>query len=307
MRYAAWCLFFFWLSISPSMAANLLFTEGKLTSDSDDADQYLFVAGAGHGFDSGFLSKFEIGGGTRKFDDNAGSETFDLVRLRLQSVKQAGWQARLQLDYLDGQEWSPLAYAFTVTSKPHDRWYLEFATERDLVDTVTAIRHETLLDSYSLSVDYKFTDTFTLVGAPLVQHFSDSNQRWGGVARLIYTYPRFENASLELKGRVLKSDFDGIGYFSPETLQEYFLILGLALPFGGDDWVARLRIGPGLQVVKPHEGDRETKDAYLGELKLRGWFTQSLGLEAVAGCSSAVQASGSYEYCYGDARLTYHW
>ena len=45
----------------------------------------------------------------------------------------------------------------------------------------------------------------------------------------------------------------------------------------------------------------------MGEVKLRGWFTQSLGLEALAGCSSALQTSGSYQYCYGDARLTYHW
>ncbi len=81
----------------------------------------------------------------------------------------------------------------------------------------------------------------------------------------------------------------------------------LAVAFNNDAWVVRLRLGPGLQVVKDHGGERNTKDAYMGEVKLRGWFTQSLGLEALAGCSSALQTSGSYQYCYGDARLTYHW
>ena len=294
-------------SSPPCQAGNLLFTEGRYTHDSDQAEQYLLVVGAGQVFDSGAWSKIELGGGLRRFTDNQGGETFNLYRLRLESAKRGGWQARLRLDWQQSQEWSPLTYAAAVSGQTGERWYLEFSAERDLVDTVTAIRQEIVVDSYSLSADYRLTNSFTIVGAPLVQRFTDGNNRWGGVVRLVYSPPRYENLSLEVKGRLLKSDVDGHGYFSPATLQEYFLIVGLAMPFGNDNWVARLRLGPGLQVVEPHVGEGETKDAYLGELKLRGWFTQSLGLEAVAGCSSALQASGSYDYCYGDARLTYHW
>ena len=307
MRSVVLCFCLFWLHLSPCLAGNLVFTEGKWSSDSDKADQQLLVAGGGQEFESGFLSRIEVGGGIRDFSDNLGTETFDLLRLRLQSSKRSGWQAKLQLDYLQSDDWSPLVYGLTLSSQPHARWYFEFAAERDLVDTVAAVRNEMLMDSYTLSADYQLSDSLTVVGAPLVQDYSDGNQRRGGLLRLIYSAPQHDNISVELKGRLLKSDFAGAGYFSPETLEEYLLIFGLALPFADDDWVVRLRLGPGQQVVKPHGGDRETKDAYLGEVKLRGWFTQSLGLEAMAGCSSALQASGSYEYYYGEARLTYYW
>ncbi len=215
MRSVVLCFCLVWLNISSVQVSTLFFTEGKLSSDSDEADQQLLVAGAGQEFESGFLSRIEVGGGNRKFADNLGSEAFDLLRLRLQTIKRSGWQAKLQLDYLKSDDWSPLVYGLTLSSQPHPRWYFELAAERDLVDTVAAVRNETLEDSYSLSADYKLSSSLTMVGAPLVQNFSDSNQRWGGVVRLIYSPPQYEKFSVELKGRLLKSDFAGVGYFSP--------------------------------------------------------------------------------------------
>ena len=118
------------------------------------------------------------------------------------------------------------------------------------MDTVAAVQNEILVDSYSLSADYKLSSSLTLVGAPLVQNFSDSNQRWGGVVRLIYSPPQYEKFSVELKGRLLKSDFAGVGYFSPESLEEYLLIFGLAVPFNNDAWVVRRGLVRGCRWLK---------------------------------------------------------
>ena len=57
MRSVVLCFCLFWLNISAVQASTLFFTEGKLSSDSDEADQQLLVAGAGQEFESGFFQE----------------------------------------------------------------------------------------------------------------------------------------------------------------------------------------------------------------------------------------------------------
>jgi hypothetical protein len=277
----------------------------EFSRDSDDADKVGYYTGYDYTFERGSRAGFRIG--FQELSDTVGTERFNVLELT-QLFNPAGTTSMsLELKMLNGDDWSPLLGSGNVTFKPGQMWDLEIFGEREIVDTVSAVRLQYLLDSYGFSADCTVSEEITLVGALFNQAVSDGNKRVGSIGRIVYTPQRLDWMNFQVKARVLESDFDGIGYFSPETLTELFFLFGAARTFAGDNWVVRGLTGPGVQWIDEHGGEREKKPAFLLEVKLKGWFTQEFGLDGKIGYTTARAGSGSDRYLYGHINLRHTW
>jgi hypothetical protein len=279
----------------------------EFSHDSDDADMYGVYTGYSYPFEnSRSNSKIGFRVGLLTLTDPIGTERFKTLELSHRSEPVERAHLDLKGRWLNG-DWSPLLYAGNFSYKPSDKWYIEVFGERGIVDSVTSVRLEYLIDTYGFSIDYAVTNEFTLVVALFDQNVSDGNERIGKVGRIVYTPRAHDWLNLQIKTRIIDNDFGGIGYFSPDTLSEYFFLIGLARPFADDDWVIRGLIGPGLQRIDEHGGGSEEKPAFLMEAKLKGWFTQEFGLDGRVGYTTAQKTGGSDRYIYGHVNLTHTW
>lgn len=208
---------------------------------------------------------------------------------------------------LFGRDWSPLL-AHLNASIELAPVTVAAGVDRELVDTVIAARREITLDTWHLVADYAAGAEWTLVGGGLLQDFSDGNQRRGGLFKLIYSPARVEGLSAQLRLRRLDGERRGIGYFSPDRFEEGLLLLqyGHALP--GDRFVLTGQAGGGQQRVD----GRDDNPVFVAELRARGWFTDTLGLEGRTGCSNTGElvtgpAASGYRYCHVHLRLMRPW
>ncbi len=276
----------------------------EFSSDSDGADQVFLSLGYDHRFeDRTFTPELGFRTGELTLTDAVGTERFEILELSHRSDLLKSLHLDLKGRLYRGNDWSPLLYAANLVCGPVRSWTLEAYAERGIVDSVTASRLEYTVNTYGLAADYNLSDEVTVVGALFLQNFSDGNDRLGRVGRIVYTPRRHDWFNLQLKGRVLESDFDGSGYFSPDRLEEYFLLFGASRAFGDDNWVAKGLAGPGMQTIN---GD-ENKAAYWVEARLKGWFSPEFGLDTRLGCTTAQETSASYRYCFGHANLIYAW
>ena len=279
----------------------------EFSNDSDDADLYGIYMGYRHPFENSRHSSiigFRIGRLT--LTDPIGTERFKVLELSHQSEPVEGARLDFKGRWLNG-DWSPLLYSGNLGYGPSDKWYIEMFGEREIVDSVTSVRLEYLIDTYGFSTDYAVTSELTLVGALFSQRVSDGNDRIGKIGRIIYTPRAHDWLNLQVKARIVDSEFDGIGYFSPDTLTEYYFLIGSARSFAGDDWVIRGLAGPGLQKIDEHGGESEKKSAILMEVKLKGWFTQNFGFDGRVGYTTAQKTSGSDQYLYGHLNFVHTW
>lgn len=213
----------------------------------------------------------------------------------------------LGLHQLFGDGWSP-TLGHATGSYTAGTVTLAAGMDRELVDTVIAARRETTLDSWHGVVDYAATPEWTLVGGALLQDFSDGNQRLGGLFKVVYAPAALEGLNTQLRLRRLDGDRRGIGYFSPDRFEEGLLLLqyGHALP--GDRFVLTGQAGAGMQRID----GRDDNAVFLGELRLRGWFSDALGLEGKTGCSNTGElvtgpAGNGYRYCYAVLTVLRPW
>ncbi len=314
------------LVLAAPAQADRVYLESGVTRDGDVSGHERVMAGYRYRAGDALHWELDLAGGTRGYWEDlpvlvsapgpgGGSvlrevtekERFDVARAALRCKTPKVWSFDARLEQLQGDDWDPLLGAANVSARPHPDWYLELFEERELVDTVRAIRERVKVDTYGLSADYSLTPSLVLVGALLAQDFSDGNRREGGIVRLVYYPEKPEWLHLQLKGRILDASRPSDTYFSPERLQEYFLLAGIATPFADDDWIVRLLAGPGLQIIEPFDAAKEEKEAYLAELQLRGWFTDHLTLESNAGCSTAITSSDTYAYCFANLHFGYAW
>lgn len=308
------------LMLAVPALADRVYLESGITRDGDESGHQRVTAG--YRLRSGELHQWELdlGGGTRDYwekiainpgNPNSGEtrekEAFSVARAVLRGAAPETWRYDLRLEQLLSSDWDVAVGGATLSAKPNKTWYLELFAEREIVDTVRAIREHVTVSTYGVSADYHLTPSLVLVAALLQQDFSDSNLRTGGTARLIYYPETPEWLHLQLKGRILDADKPSDLYFSPERMQEYYLLAGIATPFAGDDWVIRLLGGPGIQLIEPFGEPREEKNAYQVEVKLRGWFTDNLTLEGDAGCSTSITSTDTYAYCFANLHLGYAW
>lgn len=285
-----------------------VFAETQQSGDSDGARQHTYYTGyrtpaQGPGAD---LLNWEIAAGTRLLSAPAGTESFAALRTTLKG-KRNGIQGELRLNPLFSEGWTPFLGA-ALLSSDSGAWHLEASAERELVDTVTAVRARNLLHTYSVSADRLLNREFTLTGLLLKQNFDDGNDRIGGLLRLAYSPESLEGFSTQLRARRVDGDFRGVGYFSPLRLEEYTLVVRYSRPV----WRQRLRLTGQVSGGAQRVDNTDTNPIYSAELRLRGFLTEHVGLESQLGMANtggldAGAGSSGYRYNYGNLSLIYAW
>ncbi len=285
----------------PSLAA--FFAE-----DSDGAFQHSLTALYEHRRDEGL---FGGGAGYWRFTESDDALDFRLIELRYNGPARQG-QAFVRARWLDGAQWDPLLLNAAWRRSVSERWYVELFGERELIDSLAGLRRELLSTGAGLSADYRVNDQVTLVGALFGQRISDGNRRLGGVFRVIYYPPWIEGLHLQTRSTVLRSSFDGVGYFGPVRRQEHLLLLGYGRAIFDERFSIRLLAGPGRQRLRNAFGDRTHNTLFHAELRLRGWFSDHYGLELSSICTNTGGPNdgfpaSDYRYCSGQLTLIGSW
>lgn len=278
------------------------------SDDSDELRQHAEYVGVVHAL-PGLGKSASVGASAGYWQLRGPGAQEEFGVLRLDHQRELGpVELRLYAQQLFGADWSPTLGAAAATYRVTSRWSVAAGVDVEAVDTVIAVREHTRLDTYNVSSDYQFSETVTLVGATLRQHFSDGNQREGGLLRFIYSPQQLEGFNAQLRLRRMDSDFQGVGYFSPDRFEEGMLLLQYGHAVAGERFTLTALAGGGQQRV-----DGEDASAiYLAELRTRGWFNDRFGLEGKAGCSNTGDigiraAEEGYRYCYGRLALIAAW
>jgi hypothetical protein len=285
-----------------------VYTEGQYSSDSDDQRQKILVAGYQRSFPSVHHESLTVALGHRELTAPIGRESFEFGRMKGGLDLWPGASLTAQLDQMFGRGWSPTLGSAAVHWKPADPWYFETSVERDLVDTVVAVRNRVVFDTAAVSADWSPVKELTLVAGVSRGTFSDDNNRSGRTLRLIYSPARLPWFNAQLRTKRSDSAGTGIGYFNPRRLEEYeFLLSAAGAPFG-EHWNLSLQAGAGSQHVDRNAHSR----IYTIDGRARGWFTQRYGLESRVACNntgglSAAPAEQGYRYCLGSLSLIVAW
>jgi hypothetical protein len=308
MRTATLLLLCGWAGSVLAGAPDRVRLDLQLSEDSDRARQQAYAADLlGPLPFGGEQAQWAIGGGYRHLDDTIGRESFRRARAHASFAPTEQTRVQTRAELLDGDEWSPIIGSASLGQRFSSRWSGEVSAERELVDTVTAVRARNLVTTWAGSVDYAPTPAWTVVVGATVQDLRDANERHGRSLRLVYA-PAQADWNLQLRLRRIDSAFRGDGYFSPERLEDALFTGAYHLPVAGDRFLLTLRAGAGLQRI-----DRGGDEAlYLAELRGRGWFTAHYGFEARAGCSNtggfnAGPAGDGYRFCEGVLSLIAAW
>ncbi|MBE0599488.1 MAG: glycosyltransferase [Desulfuromonadales bacterium] len=283
-------------------APNRLLAEYEFFSDSDHEEHHGFYAGYQRRLSTPWPALARVRTGVLQIRNSEGKERFEVLRGSYDAELDERVRLQLQGTYLSGDDWSPFLYGGALVWTPPGRWRIELSGERSIIDSVAGIRQRLTVDTAAISADFALSEQITLVGALFHQGIDDGNDRLGKVARLIWSPQRVEGLHLQLYGKRIDSDFDGTGYFSPQTLEELFLLAGISRPFANEQWVARLQAGPGLQWI-----DGRRQGAFRSEFSLRGWFTPSLGLEGKLAYAHAQESREAYDSFLGGISLVYAW
>lgn len=288
-----------------SAQSSRLLLETQQSYDSDDLRSHGYWLGAEQKLASpGRDGRWAVAAGTRRFESAQAAEDFTALRGEYLETFPARTQLHLKAQKLWGDPWSPALGSVAVTQPVGERWSAELSAERDLVDTVVAIRNQNLVDTLGASVDYRFAGDWTAVLGGNSQRLADGNRRKGRVARLVFAPEAADWFAAQLRARRIDSEFRGAGYFSPNRLEEAQLLVRVGGGVWHDRFNVSLQAGGGRQRVDGVSGDR----IYSAELRARGWLTGAAGLELLAGCSNVgdlnrVSAGSGYRYCGGTLSL----
>ena len=292
------------LATASAADAARVVVDNLYSDDSDNSQQWRYYLGVNQPLAEGTAG---IRVGQWKFDDAVGAEHFNALKLQYDTGAARRWRSRFDITQLSGN-WSPILGEANVSYKTPGPWYVEASAQRDIIDTVTAIRSRYSANTYSASADYALTQDLTLVGALYTQSISDGNNRVGKIARVIYSFPQIEGLNVQGRIKLVDSDFRGTGYFSPRKLKEYMALTGYSRSVMGGRWSIGAQVGAGVQ----RADDAGNIGLFSGEVKIKGWFSEFVGMEAKASCSntgglSTNQNSTNYRYCLGSLSLISVW
>ncbi len=298
----------FWLA-SPAMAETLRSTtSAQIIDDSEDTRQYRYFTGVMAQTDAAPRHRFGAGVGYHHIRDDAGVSRFRLARFDHEYHPGPDTALISSVSPLRGDDWSPVMGDVRLTHRFSPIVYGELSAERNYVDTVTAIDNEWDLKSYSASVDVGPLNHWTLVGAYTFQDIGDDNERNIYVGRVIHDFPWWSPLMVEGRSRILRSQFNATGYFSPPKLDEHLLAATYRRPVLDDRWYVSARLGTGIQRVN----DGSSENLFEMEVSFRGWFTDHWGLETGASCRNTVEffargAGDGYRYCQATAAIMRSW
>jgi hypothetical protein len=278
------------------------------SGDSDDARQQAYAATVlGPLPFGGEAAQWGLGAGYRHLDDPVGSEAFTRARGYAAFAPATSTRVEARAEALYGDGWSPLIGGVNLRQQLAPRWSGEVAFDRELVDTVTAVRARNLVSTWAGSLDYLLAPAWTVAVGANIQDLKDGNERDGRSLRLVWAPPEAD-WNLQLRLRRIDSAFRGVGYFSPRRLEDGLLTGTIHRPIASDRYLLSLRLGAGAQRID--SGDEEA--LYLAELRGRGWFDDHFGFEARASCTNSGgfntgPAGDGYRYCEALLSLIAAW
>jgi hypothetical protein len=285
-----------------------LTVDHQMSEDSDDSTQHRSLLGVRLPLGAAAGTHVETAAGNWRLSEATGSTHFRIAQAELDHRASDRTGLTLSGKLLNGEEWSPVVAAARVTHAFTGPFYAELSASRDLIDTLAAISERWDIRSLSGSLDAGPFHGLLLVGGYTRQELGDDNRRDIFVARLLHEPDERERWLLEARSRWLRSDFDGVGYFSPERLVEHLFRVTRHQPLLDERWVASLAVGVGMQEVNS-EGHRRI---YSADLSVRGWFSDHFGLNGQLGCTntgglSARAARDGYRYCQARLMLMASW
>ncbi|HET8731617.1 MAG TPA: hypothetical protein VFM34_10985 [Moraxellaceae bacterium] len=307
IRITASALWFVTALAHAAPAGDRLVLDTMATDDSDGLRQQSVYAGAVKALPS-LGTNAAIGVRAGFWELEGPGQHVDFTALRVDHQQALGpTTIDVGVHQLFGNDWSP-TLGHAAVSVPLAPVTLEAGVERALVDTVIAARRETTFDTWNATADYTVSPQWTVVGGGLLQDFSDGNQRQGGVFKVVYSPSTLEGFNAQLRLRRLDADRQGIGYFSPDRFEEGLLLLQYGHPLPGDRFVLTGQVGGGVQRID----SRDNFAVFVAELRARGWFTDTLGMEGKLGCTNTGDiavgaATGGYRYCYANLTLMRPW
>lgn len=286
-----------------------VFTEAEQSDDSDHQSQSKVALGYQAtlpklGSDAFWATRI----GHRRLTSPTGGESFEYLGFEGQRPLTGNAGLRGSLDLNRGSNWSPVLGSLSANWLPAKAWRFEATAERDMVDTVLAVRDQTRFDTGSLSVDWNLTSTVTAVAAGGYSSFSDGNDRLKRSARLIWSPAQWQWFNVQLRAQRADSDAVGLGYFNPRRLEQYEAKLRFAgAPFG-DQWLLSLLAGVGEQRI---DSENPT-GTYSLEARARGWINPHYGIESRAICTNAgnlstADAQSGYRFCELGIELIARW
>jgi len=286
-----------------------LLLESSLSHDTDgqqESEQYAGYVAALPSLGKG--STVGLRAGYLELSDSANRAGFAALRLDHERNLDQRLKYALRFKQLAGGDWSPTLGGAGIAYDANPRWHFEGSADTDIIDTVAAANRHLRVATYNLAADNHFDQSWTVVAGVLRQNITDGNARTGGLLKIIFAPPRLDGFNVQMRVRRVASDFAGVGYFAPERLTEALLLFQYGVPLPGDKWTLTALAGGGAQRVN----DQDSARIYRMELRLRGWFSEHIGLEGQAGCSNTggfntSSAGGGYRYCFGHLGLIGSW
>ncbi|WP_156966361.1 hypothetical protein [Algiphilus aromaticivorans] len=279
-----------------------------LSDDSDDSTQQRVFADLSRPLADAPDTVLGAGVGHWRLSESDDHTSFRVARGRVEHAFSATTQLEASASLLDGQAWSPTLGTATLSHMPDRPFYVELSASRGLIDTLAGIDNHWDIVSVGGSLDIGPFAGFTVVGGYTQQALGDGNDRAVYVLRLIHE-PAFSDRWLvQTRTRLLRADFDSVGFFAPERLDEHLLLVTYRRPVFQERWFFSIEAGGGVQTV--NRGER--KGIYTADLVWRGWFNDHFGLDGRGGCMNTGgldtrAAGGGYMYCQAVVSLLWSW
>lgn len=295
---------FIFFSSGISFANTFTFnTEFYYSRDNDE--QTVKMAGIGGTYNIDKKHLFSMLGGSLKFDDKIGAETFNFIKFHAQTPVNDLITFDGRFTIHESNSWSPFVFGGSIIYMPDKKLRLEIFGDREIVDSTSAIRQKYYINTYGASVDYAFTPSLTVVGAYSAQNISDGNDRNIGILKLIYQPDAYQWFTVTLANKYLDGEFRSPFYFSPDRLLESLLIARVRTPLWNEKFLLTLRGGIGKQFVRFQDGSDTDKSAWLLEFGLKGWFSDHFGIEALCDYVNNSDTFGAYKRYSMRAALKY--
>lgn len=205
-----------------------------------------------------------------------------------------------KLTRLDGKIWTPSLHTLLLASTPVKHWLVEFSTDKNMIETASALARHLIVNTYSASAEYIISKQHTVHATIYQQDITDNNKRHGVTLQYKYKPAWFNHGYFKLRGKQRSADFDAAEYFSPADFSQYHLLVGYEKNLNEAQNLHLLaEAGIGQQYIN-HVGE----DAYEYRLGVRGWIKRHNFLDTYYACTTD---GGLNNYRYCSARLVYHY
>ena len=224
---------------------------------------------------------------------------FDELSLVGRKNLSANSYLQAMLSRLEGDGWTPSLHTLVYASKLGTRWHIELSSEKNVIETASALARHLTVSTYSVSTEYKLNARQLVLATVYQQDISDNNQRNGMVLQYLYKPSWFKSGYFKLRGKQRSADFDPAEYFSPADFSQYHLLVG---------YKKNLNKAQNLQLLAEAGVGRQYindvgESVYEYRLGVRGWVKQHNFLDTYYTCTTD-DGENNYRYCSG--RLVFH-